>query len=94
MKILSERQIENRINKIKALEAEIKELEVELDSIKDELKADMRCKDVEEVATPNFTVRYKTIISNRFDSTAFKKAEPKMYEAYVKSSESRRFTIV
>lgn len=94
MKILSERQIENRINKIRALEAEIKELEAELDSIKDELKADMRTRDVEEVATPNFTVRYKTIISNRFDSTAFKKAEPKMYEAYVKSSESRRFTIV
>ena len=38
-------------------------------------------------------VRYTSIVSNRFDSPAFKKALPEVYKAYTKASTSRRFTI-
>lgn len=38
-------------------------------------------------------VRYKTVKSNRFDTTAFKKEHADMYADFLKESTSRRFTI-
>lgn len=38
-------------------------------------------------------VRYKTVKSNRFDTTAFKKEHANMYADFLKESTSRRFTI-
>ena len=34
-----------------------------------------------------------SVLSNRFDSTAFKKVMPEIYKAYTKQVSSRRFTI-
>lgn len=36
---------------------------------------------------------YKTVTSNRFDTTAFKKAEPALYAQYVKPSSNRKFLV-
>ena len=40
-----------------------------------------------------YIVRYTSVLSNRFDSTAFKKVMPEIYKAYTKQVSSRRFTI-
>ena len=40
-----------------------------------------------------YIVRYASVLSNRFDSTAFKKVMPEIYKAYTKQVSSRRFTI-
>lgn len=36
---------------------------------------------------------YKAVTTNRFDSTAFKKAEPALYAQYIKTSTSRTFRV-
>jgi putative phage-type endonuclease len=38
-------------------------------------------------------ISWKSVTSNRFDSTSFKKAYPDLYTQFAKPSESRRFTI-
>ncbi len=53
-----------------ALQAEAAEM---VDSIKDELKRHMDAMGVEELEAGTHIVRYTTVLSNRFDSTAFKK---------------------
>jgi predicted phage-related endonuclease len=53
----------------------------------------MVARNTEELTAGNFIVRWTSVLSNRFDSTAFKKVMPDVYKAYTKQVSSRRFTI-
>ncbi len=66
---------------------------MQADSIRGELKADLEEKGVDELATKNFVIRWKEIVSNRIDTKALKAALPEIYKQYCKPSASRRFTI-
>ena len=63
------------------------------DAIRDALKEEMLRLDIEELNAGAYIVRYTSVISNRFDSTAFKKVMPDVYKAYTKQTTSRRFSI-
>lgn len=91
---LGDKAIENRINKIKYLEDEKKNLDAQIEALKNEIKAEMTNRGIDECRTPNFVVRFKEIISNNFDSKKFKAEFPEMYENYVVVRKSMRFTIV
>ncbi len=82
-----------KVRSLKELEALISEAQAELDSIKDELKAEMTNRNTEELDVDVFKIRYKTVKSNRFDTTAFKSTHKELYDQYVKQTESRRFTV-
>lgn len=92
VKGLTESDINEKVARLKALEAQIKALETECETIKDALKADMTEKGVEELVTGAHIVRWKTFTQSRLDTTAFKKAQPAIYNAYLKQTTSRRFT--
>ena len=82
--------------KVKALQ-EWEELEKaaheQAEAIRDELKRFMEDKNVEEYDTGLFIIRWAKILSNRFDSTAFKKLYADLYKEFTKPIASRRFTI-
>lgn len=82
-----------KVRSLKELETLISEAQAELDSIKDELKAEMTSRNTEELDVDVFKIRYKTVKSNRFDTTAFKSTHKELYDQYVKQTESRRFTV-
>ncbi len=90
---MTERMMENRVKKLKALESQIAELQEQADAIKSELKADIEEKGVDELKTKNFIIRWKEIISNRLDGKALKAALPEIYSQYCRTSASRRFTV-
>lgn len=90
---MTERMIENRINKLSALEMQIAQLQEQADAIRGELKADLEEKGLDELKTKNFLIRWKEIVSNRLDGKALKAALPEIYAQYTKQSTSRRFTI-
>lgn len=85
--------IENRINKLKAIEAQQEALEAQANAIRAEIKAAMEQQGVDELHTKNFIVRWKEVITSRFDSKAFKTAQPELFNAYSKPATTRRFTI-
>ena len=64
---MTEKMIENRVKKLRAIEAQQKELEAAADAIRAELKADLEEKGVEELKTQNFILRWKEIVSSRLD---------------------------
>lgn len=82
-----------KVRSLKELETLISEAQAELDSIKDELKAEMTNRNTEELDVDVFKIRYKTVKSNRFDTTTFKSTHKDLYEQYTKQTESRRFTV-
>lgn len=82
-----------KVRSLKELETLISEAQAELDGIKDELKAEMTNRNTEELDVDVFKIRYKTVKSNRFDTTAFKSTHKDLYDQYVRQTESRRFTV-
>lgn len=85
--------LEAKITELKELEAMAEELKAEIDSLKDSVKAVLVEHDTEELTVGSYLVRFTTVMTQRFDTTAFKKKLPELYGAYVKQTESRRFTI-
>lgn len=73
-----------------ALEAEAKAM---IESLKDEIKAEMDSRKTEELESGPYIVRWTSVLSNRFDTTAFKKEHGEMYKLYTKQISSRRFTV-
>lgn len=90
---MTERMIVNRVRKLKELEAQQKEIEEQIEALKAEIKADMQRKDLEEQRAGDYLVRFTTVISNRFDGKAFKADHAKLYDQYMRTTESRRFSI-
>lgn len=82
-----------KIELLNKYEAMMEEIKAEADSIRNSIKAEMETREVEELIAGQYIVRYTSILSNRFDSTAFKKVMPEIYKAYTKQVSSRRFTI-
>ena len=84
------------IEKIEALqewEKILEEAKNEVEALRDEIKADMTEKDLEELDLGQYIVRWTSVLSNRFDTTAFKKVYGDLYKAYTKQVASRRFSI-
>ena len=90
---MSTTEITSKIEALQELEALIEEAKAEADSLRDEIKAEMLQRDTEELTAGQFIVRWTSVLSNRFDSTAFKKVMPDVYKAYTKQVASRRFSI-
>ena len=91
--MMTTKEITKKIEDLKELEALIKEAEAEVEALKDELKAEMAMLNKDEMTAGRYTVRWTSVISNRLDSTAMKKAIPDVYNMYLKQTESRRFSI-
>ncbi len=71
---MSIKDISKLVENLKALEIMKEELTGEIDSIKDELKQELKRRETEEMLAGIYKIRYKTVTSSRFDTTAFKKA--------------------
>ena len=82
-----------KIELLNKYEAMMEEVKAQADSIRNEIKAEMEAHDLEEMIAGQYIIRYTSVLSNRFDSTAFKKVMPEIYKVYTKQVSSRRFTI-
>ena len=88
--------IDEMNSKIMALndwEQLLEEAKVQVENLKDEIKAEMAEREVEELLTGNYIVRWTSVLTQRFDSTAFKKEHGDLYKQYTKQVSSRRFTV-
>lgn len=64
-----------------------------VESLKDFIKEEMNERGVEEMEVGTHICRFTTVLSNRFDSTAFKRVHAELYKAFTKQSTSRRFSV-
>lgn len=82
-----------KIELLNKYEAMMEDVKAQADTIRNEIKAEMEARELEEMIAGQYIIRYTSVLSNRFDSTAFKKVMPEIYKAYTKQVSSRRFTI-
>ena len=86
-------EITSKIEALKDLEALIEEAKAEAETLRDEIKSEMLSRDTEELEAGQYIIRWTSVLTQRFDTTAFKKVMPEVYKEYTKQVSSRRFTI-
>ena len=90
---MTKKEIIAQIELMNEWERVIEEAKAEVEAIKDSIKAEMADRDLDELEAGSYIVRYKTVATSRFDSTAFKKTYEDLYKAFLKQYTSRRFSI-
>ena len=90
---MSMNELTKKVRELKELKAMADELAAEITSIEDDLKAEMTAQGVDEMQVDVFKLRYKTVVSSRFDSRAFKSTHEELYNQYTKPTTSKRFTV-
>lgn len=90
---MSTYDLETKITKMQEWEALAEEAKAEAEALRDEIKAELTRRNSEEVTTGKYIVRWTSVLSQRFDSTAFKRAMPDVYKAFTKQVSSRRFSV-
>ena len=86
-------EITSKIDALKDLESLIEEAKAEAEALRDEIKAEMLSRNTEEMEAGQYIVRWTSVLTQRFDTTAFKKVMPEVYKEYTKQVSSRRFSI-
>ena len=90
---MTKKEIIAQLELMNEWERVIEEAKAEVEAIKDSIKAEMADRDLDELEAGSYIVRYKTVATSRFDSTAFKKTYEDLYKAFLKQTTSRRFSI-
>lgn len=90
---MSTTDMEMKIARLQEWEQLLEEAKAEVESLKDEIKAEMLSRGTEEMTAGRYIVRWTSVLSNRFDTTTFKREHGEMYKQYVKQTASRRFSV-
>lgn len=83
-----------RCQELKELKLMAEELQAEIDSIKDKIKAEMTAQNVTKLHAGMFKIRFVDVTTNRFDTTAFKETYKDLYKQFLKQTISKRFDVV
>lgn len=76
---MSVTELENRIAKMQEWEQLAQDASAEAEAIRDTIKAEMLARDTEELAAGRFIVRWRSVLTSRFNSSEFKKAIGKRF---------------
>lgn len=86
-------EIRNTVNELQELYAQADALKAEITAREAIIKEEMEARETEELNLGNVIIRFTSVLSNRFDTTAFKKLHQDLYNSFLKQVASRRFSI-
>ena len=90
---MSQNELAAKIESLNEWEALMQEAKEQAEAIRDSIKAEMLERDTEELNAGKYIIRWTSVLSNRFDTTAFKKKYGELYKTFTKQTASRRFSI-
>ena len=90
---MSQNEIVAKIKQLKEWEAILEEAQNEVEALRDCIKAQMLERGTEELQAGTYIIRWTSVLSNRFDSTAFKREHADLYKEFTKQVASKRFSI-
>lgn len=85
--------LEDEIRTIKALEAKLEELKELKDEKESQIKKLLDNAGLEELQVGAFTIRFTNVVRNNFNTSAFKKKYLELYNAFIKQTNYRKFSI-
>jgi len=90
---MNTQELTKTVRELKELKVMAAELSEEITHLEGLVKAVMTERGTDELTVDVFKVRWVPVISNRFDSVAFKATHALLYQQYSKPVETRRFSI-
>lgn len=90
---MSRNELISKIEALQEWEAIMEEARAEAEAIRDSIKQEMLEQNTEEMEVGAYIVRWTSVLSNRFDSTSFKKEYNDLYKQFTKQIASKRFSI-
>lgn len=90
---MSTKDLTGKVKELKELKMMVEELEAEISTIEDEIKAEMTARETNELMLDMFKISWKEVVSNRFDSKAFKATHAELYSQYTKQTTTKRFSV-
>ena len=90
---MSTKELTTQIRRLKRLQAKLEELQAEISTIQNGIKAEMTAQNIEELNAGEYKIRFTTVTSNRFDTALFKQIHSDLYNQYSKPVTSRRFSV-
>lgn len=86
-------EIDAKVKELKELRDMEAEVKSSIAAIEDSLKAEMLAKNTDVLSGKDCLITWKTIITNRFDSAAFKLTHADLFNQFSRSTTTRRFVI-
>ena len=86
-------EMDRKVKELRELRRMQEELAAEIEAIQDELKAHMDAHGMDTLLGFDWKVTWKSVTSNRLDSTALKKELPDIAARFMKQSTVRRFVL-
>ena len=86
-------ELDSKVKELRELRRMADELQSEIDSLQDIIKAEMTAREVDTITGSDYKITWKSITSTRLDTAALKKALPDIVERFTKTTTSRRFTV-
>ena len=86
-------EIDAKVKELKELRDMEAEVKSSIAAIEDSLKAEMLAKNTDVLSGKVYLITWKTIITNRFDSAAFKLTHADLFNQFSRSTTTRRFVI-
>ena len=90
---MSKNEIVSLIETMNNYDARAAKAKAKADAIREAIKEEMVRQGREELTAGAYIIRYTSVISNRFDSTTFKRLYADLYQDFTKPVSSRRFTV-
>ena len=90
---MSQNEMISKIEALNEWEDLMEEAKAEAEALRDAIKAEMMAQDTEEMVAGQYIIRWTSVLSNRFDTTAFKREHGDLYKSFTKQTASRRFTV-
>ena len=90
---MSKNDMNRLIQQLNEWEALADEARQDAEAVRDLIKAELLAHNTEEMETGKHIVRWTSVLSNRFDTTAFKREHAELYKLYTKQTASKRFSI-
>ena len=85
-------EINEIIRQIKEYQELQDQVKTQLEALKAEAIDYLNDENVDEILTDEGKITYREVISNRFDSTAFKRVHADLFAAFSKKTSNMRFT--
>jgi predicted phage-related endonuclease len=90
---MNNQKIRNTVAELQDLYAAQDILKAQITEREQVIKEEMENRETEELNLGNVIIRFTSVLSNRFDTTSFKKLHKDLYNEFIKQVASRRFSI-
>ncbi len=86
-------EMDNKIKELRELRRMADELQAEIDSLQDSIKAEMTARDTDTLTGTDWKITWKAVTSSKLDSTALKKELPEVAARFMRQTTARRFLL-